>query len=485
MRKLTSKKQELLYAFSGFGPNLLMILASAYLLDAVSVAGYSSDKLSAWTFTGQTIVITAIFSVIVTIAQIINGIADVPLANFSDNLRTKWGRRRPAILMGFIPTVIFFICLCFPLSKESNSLLNTIWFGIVLVLYFIFYTLTLVNFYATFSEITETKKSRNRLSLFKATFDVFTYSIAYALIPLLIGNDINIQIICLAASPLMLTMLIPLFMIKEERTDLVETEKVERIKIKTQFIETLSNKKFMIWMIVFSLFYFGLQLFLAAQNVLADGAMGLEGYQIALINTAAFAPVPFTLILYQKIMKKKGFKLAFQTAILSFVIAVVFFMIAYVKWIPKWEIRFILGLIGSTIGSYGIGAFFASPYMVVSQIAASDMKKTGKNNSSMFFAVNGLINAIVGGISTGIVWLSIKEVTSGAEPINGLISMAISLRSVTEDSSTINMFLGVHIATYIIIGFCLVAFFASFKLPKDFDEIIFKKDEILEEGESN
>lgn len=458
MKKITKKKLPL-YAFAGFGPSLLGTIMGAYMINALIVEGFGID-VEYWTFANKTLVATAVFSVLVFIAKMLDGIADIPMAAWTDSLKSKWGKRRPAILIGFIPMVASFVLFCFPLSQEEGSMLNTIYFGILLMIYFVFYTLTFVTYYGTYSEITATSEERIYLSNWKAFFDTIQYSIGYALIPVFIGLQINIRILALAISPLMLTMLIVFFMLKEKSTlpeDVAkEIEKEgslsENQEEEVGFMEsvklTVKNKGFMTWLAVMACFFFGLQLFLSGQNVLASGSMGLNGWQIAVLNTSAFAPVPLMLILYRKVMKKKGFRFAFQTALFSFALAMIFFAVAYVEWIDNVWIRLAIGLTGGTVGSYGIGAFFSAPYTIPSQMAAEELEATGKSHPSMYFAMQGFFNAIVAAISTSVVWLNIRGIIVNNED-----------------------YYGVHLMPYIVAGACLVAIFVAFLLPQSFNTL--------------
>lgn len=460
MKKITKKKLPL-YALAGFGPSLLGTILGVYLINALIVEGFGMD-VENWTYANKTLVVTAVFSALVFVAKILDGVADIPLAAWTDNLKTKWGKRRPAILIGFIPMVLCYILFCFPLSNDEHSMLNTIYLGIILAVYFTAYTLTFVTYYGTYSEVTASSEDRISLSNWKAFFDTIAYSIGYALIPVFIGFDINIRFVGIAGLPLMLTMLIALFMLKEKSTlpEDVATAKQDLEKTGTSgpeeeevgFMEsvrlTTKNKGFMIWLCVMAAFFFGLQLFLAGQNVMASGAMGLNGWQIAVLNTAAFAPVPLMIIVYRKVMKSKGFRFAFQSALLSFAIAQMIFSIAYVEWISSETVRLIIGIIGGTVGSYGICAFFSAPYFIPSQMAAEELAATGKSHPSMYFAMQGLFTAVVAAISTSVVWLNIRGIVVNNEE-----------------------FFGVHLLTYIVAGACVIAIILAFFLPKSFSQL--------------
>ena len=449
------------YALAGFGPNLMNTIISIYLVDALQKTGFVVNAES-WTFANKTIIAVALFSILKFFAQCMDGIIDGPFAAMTDNLKTRWGKRRPAILIGYIPMVISYFLFCFPISYEENSALNSVYFGILMFIFFGAYTLSMVTYYGTYAEVTENESDRYYLSSWKAFVDTVQYAGAYALIPVFIGMNVNIQKVALACGPLALTLIIALFMLKERSTrpeDVAkyaaeEGEEVadKEVPLMESVRMTIRNKDFMAWLGMLAAFFFGLQMFLSGQNVLASGPMGLNGWQIAVINSAAFAPVPLTLIIYRKIMRKKGFRVAFQSALIMFAISMLTFSVAYVNWIPSQMARLMVGITAATFGSYAIGAFLAAPYLVPAQLAAAEAEVTGVSHPSMYFAVQGLVTAVVGAFSTGLVWPNLRNITP-----NG------------------NDLFGAHLMPYIAALGCVVAFFIAAKLPKMFDS--FGKDQ--------
>ena len=81
-------------------------------------------------------------------------------------------------------------------------------------------------------------------------------------------------------------------------TPLAEEEKVgivESLKL------TFTNKPFMRWCLVNCCSFFGLQMFLVSMNALILGGMGMNGMQMAILNTCAFAPVLLMLYMFNKL----------------------------------------------------------------------------------------------------------------------------------------------------------------------------------------
>ena len=138
----------------------------------------------------------------------------------------------------------------------------------------------------------------------------------------------HIDKFALMGLPLMLTMIIPLFLIKEgEKYGYPENEgmKEEKISIWQSLKLTFSNKLFMSWTFVNCCTYFGLQMFLVGMNAMIVGGMGMNGLQMAILNTCAFAPVPIMLFLFNKLKAKKGVRFTYQTCLLAFAVAILSF----------------------------------------------------------------------------------------------------------------------------------------------------------------
>jgi Na+/melibiose symporter-like transporter len=149
--------------------------------------------------------------------------------------------------------------------------------------------------------------------------------LAYALVPVILeGAKLNIDKFMFLLLPLMLTMVIPLFLIKEGekygqgRDYLPEA----RVPLKKSLALTVRNRLFLAWIIPNACAYFGLNMFLTSQNALISGVMNLPAGYAALLNACAFAPVPIMLFIYYQMIKKKGIRFSYRLALGSFAIAI-------------------------------------------------------------------------------------------------------------------------------------------------------------------
>ena len=483
VKSLDKKWKEIVFAASGFGPNFLMVFMGAYFTDAINPAALQSNSLQA--ISNVCYILPMLFPVLWALAKAFDGIIDIPFARITDTLNTKWGRRRPPILICFIPMVVSYIMCWIPFGSyvvfssdpagHSAQIFNTIWIVIFALIFFSTYTMCLIAFYGSLSTVCDGEKQRLRVSSYKAFFDTISYCIAYALVPVFLqAFNIHIDKFAIIATVLMATMIIPLFMIKEgekygypEREGIVE----DHVTILQSLKITFGNKVFISWLVVNCTSFFGLQMFLVSMNALINGGMGFGNLEMAIIETCAFAPVPIMLYLFNKLKAKKGVRFTYQTCLIAFALAILSFDFAslYVTGGNK-AVQYAIACTGGVIGSWGIGAFFMMPYLVPAQVSSVEEKLTKTNHSAMYFAAQAVTTSIIGAIASGLVYENIKMLFISKEA-NGVVwaenaaDAATKLGGVVE-ASVFN--LGTLLVPIIVSIMCLLGFIVAFKMPRDY-----------------
>lgn len=401
MKKLTRRSQMMLYALGGMGINMLNLMMGSYLCSALLVGGFGEAAIPYQTYVGKDLVIAAVWSVFVLVAKIIDGVIDVPMAAFTDQLKSRWGRRRPSLVIGLVPMILAYVLFLLVPQGES-SMLNTIYYGVLMCVFYSFYTLTMVTYYATYTEIVETEQERGLISNTKSVCDIVYFILGYVGVRMLL-NGMNIRPVALIVLPLAATMLIPLFMIKEPSNLGKKGEKAERgVGLAASLKYTFKNRAFIKWMVVYSFMTFGVQLFLGGINEY----FSFVGMSMIMVMMAAFAPVPFTLMLYNRLIKKRGFGFAFRYTLITFTVGML--AMFAVGQMAQGMSKTVLSIVTGLINSFAIGALFSVAYSIPSQLAAEEEEKTGVANSAMYFAVQGLFSGVATGIATGIVLVALK-----------------------------------------------------------------------------
>jgi Na+/melibiose symporter-like transporter len=75
---------------------------------------------------GLSLVPLAFYGIVILVARIVNAIVTPPIGYWSDNLRSKWGRRLPFMFAASLPLVIAFFLLWTP-PVRGESLANLIY----------------------------------------------------------------------------------------------------------------------------------------------------------------------------------------------------------------------------------------------------------------------------------------------------------------------------------------------------------------------
>ena len=475
VKSLDRKWKELLYAFSGFGPNFMMVAMGAYFTDAINPAALSAGSYQA--ITGTCLIVPAIFPILWMIAKAFDGIIDIPFASITDTLSTKWGRRRPTIAICTIPMIISYI-LCWTPVGGDNRVVNTIWIFFWALVFFATYTMCLITFYGSLSSVCHDEGQRMRVSSFKAFFDTISYCVTYALVPLVIDlAHIRINKFILLCVPVMLTITIPLFLIKEgEKYGYPENngqkEKEEKVRIGESLKLTFGNKVFVRWLAVNGCSYFGLQMFLVGMNAMIIGGMGFNGAEMAIINTCAFAPVPIMIYLFNKLKARKGLRFTYQTCLLAFAIAIFSFDVASLYFLGpnKKMLQYIIGGAGGVFASWAISSFFLMPCVVPSQIAAVEEKITGKRHSAMYFAAQAVVTSVIGAVAASLVYENIKMlfISKAAKGVVYASNFADAAGKFgVAENEVFN--LGTLLVPVIVCVFCVAGFVLAFKMPKNYD----------------
>jgi len=376
-------------------------MMGSYLCSALLVGGFGEAAIPYQTFAQRDLVITSVWAAFVFIAKVIDGIIDVPLASFSDRLKSRFGRRRPTICLGMLVMVAAYL-LFLVIPVRGASLLNSIYYGIVLCIFYSSYTLTMVTYYATFTEIVDSEKARATLGNVKSVFDIIYFILGYVVVRMLL-NGMNIRPVALIVLPMVASMLIPLFMIKEPSTLGDDGENtVETVNLVKSLKITFRNKPFIRWMLVYSFMNFGVQLFLGGINEY----FSFVGMNMIFVMMSAFAAVPFTLILYNRIKSRRGFGYAYRYTLICYAVGML--AMFFIGLMPSGTEKTVLSIVAGLASSLAIGSMFAVAYSVPSHLAAEEEAKTGISNSAMYFAVQGLFAGVSSGIGSGLVLNALK-----------------------------------------------------------------------------
>jgi len=407
--KRLEKWQEPIYAIGGCGPGLLYQVTLSYLL-------YFYRPAQGRAAAGAVIFAPAVgYAAGMLIARALNGVVEIPIATWTDNMRSRLGRRRPLMLIGFVPLVITFILSWYPpLTGRSlgpdGHWGNALYVAVMSSLFFFFYTMIIVPYVAALSELVPDENARVRVASWQTFFGTAGLVIAYVVAPILFDR-FGIQATALVLLPAALSFIGPLLVIKEAPSDRPAQDGSTAGQAASSDVPlwqsvkmTLGNRTFRIYMVSMAIYFFGQQFFLGGIAFMAADLMGLTDSQLGIMNAAVFAPVPLMLILFNLLNRRKGAKWSFRLALLIYAGVMLLYPLAWTRLgLPVPPLA--LGIMLSAISSFSVGVFSTIPYAFPAQIAAIEAAETGKDRAGMYFAVQGLANHLVGSLAGSVLAL--------------------------------------------------------------------------------
>lgn len=122
---------------------------------------------------------------LMTVSKLYDAVADIVIGMASDRTRSKWGRRRPFLLVGAIVSGFSFLLIFMPPKLDDAALIW--WMGAALVVYSTGYSLFAVPYVAMAGEMTDGYHERTRLFSFRAFFITFGQIVSSAGTAAIIG----------------------------------------------------------------------------------------------------------------------------------------------------------------------------------------------------------------------------------------------------------------------------------------------------------
>jgi len=155
------------------------------------ITAYQSFTLLIFTFYYSVVGIRLeLITVGFVIWSVWNMFNDPILGYFSDRTHTKWGRRRPWIMISFIPLSIIMVFLFTPLLPigSANQIGNFVYFLIIIIIFELFYTMYSLNVTSLFPEIFLSKKERTQANNIRAVYTIIGLIVAFILPGLIIPD---------------------------------------------------------------------------------------------------------------------------------------------------------------------------------------------------------------------------------------------------------------------------------------------------------
>ena len=330
------------------------------------------------------------------IGTVVDAITDPWVANLTDNCKSKLGRRIPFMRWSAIPYAACCLMIFFP-PVQGASIVNAIWVGVLMVLYYLFSTLYNIPHSALQAEVVTDPKKR----VFLYTIHSLLYVISSALVfctsmvkgmlmgagvPEIWALRIPFIVCCVGGA---IAAMIPAFAIREQ--DYI-TPKPYSQPVFEALKATFSYKNFTIITIGYLVMWIAFTFFNTAQVYYITNLLALSDAWVTIVTVISIgvgvATYPLVNILARKVGKKPLLLGACTVYVLLYG--------------AIYSYKTVIGLIGGPAFAILIGLVIAMPIAVTNIIPSSmfadlaqyDSIKSGKNRAGMFLAARNFCNKL-------------------------------------------------------------------------------------------
>jgi GPH family glycoside/pentoside/hexuronide:cation symporter len=343
---------------------------------------------------GIQLVNSTLLGVFILIGRIIEGVSFAVVANWSDQCRSKQGRRIPFMRWVIVPFAVVFVFLFNP-PIDHLHWINEVYSGFLILLYFSMYGAVVVPYAALIPELTSDLKERVDLTTWQSIFVLVSTLLFGAVGPLL--KQFGWPLIIGTAGLLGVLFFLPACLSLEEkpiRNDVAN--KVERIGLTTSVLLSLKNVPFVFTLISMGIFWFALSGLTSLVPYWVVSYLGGTEDDVAKIMLPYLVVSFVSFIVINKTAPRFG---KHRTMLVGYFSAGVLFaslaLTGFVSSISDFMFtQIIVALCGVPVAIFTVLAF-----PLLADIVDYDEKLTGRRREAIFFGVKGVFQKLLIGVS--------------------------------------------------------------------------------------
>jgi len=385
----TSRLKSFNYAIGMFGTsipiNMLKTYAAIYYVDSLGLT-------------------TKQFAAILSIYAFIDAL-DNPIYGFlSDRTRTRWGRRRPWLVIGTILLVLFFIAFYSPPLNMAASVL----FGYCMLFYILTGTLDSVinaNYGALFPELFRTDAERASTNALRQAFQLVAMIISIALTPLVtkaLGYQMTSIVYGLLGGAVILYMA---FTSREVRVEDAE----EKPQLWDSIKSLLVNRKFWVAGLANAFYSAAMSLVLVSLPFFVKYTLAIPDEQATFLFAAVLLIAIGCVAVWARLVRKFTLMPVWRAALACLAVA----------FIPLFFANsLITALVGSALVGFGFAGAITTMDLIGAKIMDEDTQKHNLRREGIISSAMGFMNRL-NGLFTGAAFFLVAELfqfESGKNP---------------------------------------------------------------------
>jgi GPH family glycoside/pentoside/hexuronide:cation symporter len=324
---------------------------------------------------GLAVTLAAVVNIVYAIWDAVND----PLVGYlSDNTRSRWGRRRPWLLLG-LPFFITFMVLIFVVPEPFRMGNNLFWYALIMV--FLFETASTVmntNYQSLFPELFQRFRDRTRASAYTHGFGMLGELLGFSLTPILytqLGFDGMAILLSFVAGGFLL------FSITKITED-PAAQILPPIKVKEAFRDVLRDRPFWLFTIVATCLWFTTGVYTLAVPFWTKYTLSASPQAPALIFSTVFITAILVVSLWSKLVQKLGAKATWLWAIGALLTSSIVLGSAS---------SLVIGVLGGVITGVGLGGIKVCREMILANLVDQSLKRTGHRREGIYYSLTRFI----------------------------------------------------------------------------------------------
>ena len=362
-----------------------------YSFESNKIIYFLTDVLSLpiWVF--------AATSMMLSVLRVFDALNDPITGLVIDNIKSPWGKFKPAILVGGLTSAIFFILL---FANIGTGWTFVIIFGIAYFLWDVAFGVNDIGYWTLLPAMTTDQHERERTGAFAricANVGMYIVMVAWQPVTSALGNTPKVWLMCavVIAIVYLLGLLFPLLGVKEKR---VPREEQESTSLKEMWRALAGNDQLMWTSLSMALFMVGYCTTVGFAVYYMRYVFGNEGMYVVLVAVCGISQLS-ALGVYSNIAKRMSRKKLYSLATMMVIAGYGIFFFA--------ELHIALVVLGAIIVFVGQAFIQTLMLMFLADTVEYGEWKLGKRNESITFSMQPLINKMGGALSTGVVSLTL------------------------------------------------------------------------------
>ncbi|MDO4940557.1 MAG: glycoside-pentoside-hexuronide (GPH):cation symporter [Erysipelotrichaceae bacterium] len=341
---------------------------------------------------------------VLTILRIFDAFNDPITGMLVDNIKSPWGKFKPAMLFGAVTGIIFYLVMFADFGLTGVK--YVIVFGAAYILWDITYGINDIAYWSMMPSLSLDQKSRESIGAFAricANIGMYIIMVGYPSFVSMLGGDQK-AFFTLAAIICVLMFGFQLFTLIGVKENKEQFKQEEKTSLKQMFKVLVENDQLMWTTLSMALFMIGYCATTGFALYYMKYLFGDENMYLVLAAACGVAQLG-ALLVFPKVAKLCSRKKLYTIATIMVTVGYLLFMFA--------EHSLVLIAVSAIIIFIGQAFIQTLMLMFLSDTIEYGQWKLGKRNDSITFSIQPLINKIGGALATGI--CSLTYVLSGVK----------------------------------------------------------------------